>query len=71
MSVTSDRLRKARDYAHALWMRACKYLDERAEKHTQAWGESIEFKRRYTNPEDAKKHRKTDEKGSVQRESDV
>ena len=33
-------------------------LDERAEKQKQAWAASLEYKRRYTNPDEAKRNRK-------------
>ena len=39
------------------WMRFCDFLDERAERHVNAWSMALQYKRRYTNPEDAKAFR--------------
>ena len=33
------------------------FLDAQAEKEKQAWGASMEYKRRYTNPDEAKRAR--------------
>jgi len=41
----------------ALVARADRFIDERAEKAKGAWGASMEYKRRYTNPDDAKRAR--------------
>ena len=40
-----------------LWMRFCEYLDERADRHVVAWTMALQYKRRYTNPDDAKAFR--------------
>lgn len=32
-------------------------LDEHAERETGKWGANMEYKRRYTNPDEAKRHR--------------
>lgn len=37
--------------------RAIKHLDERAERDKAGWGAKMEYKRRYTNPDEAKRHR--------------
>jgi hypothetical protein len=36
---------------------ARKWLDENAERDKQGWGARMEYKRRYTNPDSAKKAR--------------
>lgn len=43
--------------AAALRARIDRLIDERAEKAKAAWGSSMEYKRRYTNPDDAKRAR--------------
>ena len=39
------------------WDRFFRYLTERNEQAVDAWGASLQYKRRYTNPEDAKRAR--------------
>ena len=41
-----------------LWQRFYKFLNKRAERETAAWGSSLQYKRRYTNPDDAKRFRR-------------
>ena len=37
-----------------LWQRFGDFLDRRAEDHVNAWAMAVQYKRRYTNPEEAK-----------------
>ncbi len=39
------------------WTRLYRYLTERNEQAVDAWGASLQYKRRYTNPDDAKRAR--------------
>ena len=41
----------------AVRTRVDRFIDQRAEKAKSAWGASMEYKRRYTNPDDAKRAR--------------
>ena len=43
--------------ARRVWMRFCDFLDDRADRHVNAWSMALQYKRRYTNPEDAKAFR--------------
>ena len=43
--------------AAALRTRVDRFIDQRAEKAKAAWGASMEYKRRYTNPDEAKRAR--------------
>jgi hypothetical protein len=52
-----DRLGRIRSRVAELLARLRVYLDARAEKEKAAWGSSMEYKRRYTNPDAAKKAR--------------
>lgn len=45
--------------AGRLWGRLYRYLNERNDRAVAAWGSSLQYKRRYTNPEDAKRARKS------------
>jgi hypothetical protein len=40
------------------WERVYRYLSERNEQAVDAWGASLQYKRRYTNPDDAKRARR-------------
>lgn len=40
-----------------LHARVIKHLDERAERDKAGWGSKMEYKRRYTNPDEAKRNR--------------
>ena len=40
------------------WLRFSRHLDERAKKDKEGWGSRMEYKRRYTNPDEAKRNRK-------------
>jgi hypothetical protein len=44
-------------YCAALVSHLRRHLDQHAEKQKTGWGSSLEYKRRYTNPDDAKRHR--------------
>ena len=44
-------------WIEGLAARAGKRLDEHAEKSTGEWGARMEYRHRYTNPDDAKRHR--------------
>ena len=44
--------------AARLWGRVYRYLTTRNERAVAAWGSSLQYKRRYTNPDDAKRFRK-------------
>ena len=41
-----------------LWARWYRFLTDRNEKAVAEWGASLQYKRRYTNPEDAKRFRR-------------
>jgi hypothetical protein len=43
--------------AAALRARVDRFFDERAERAKSAWGASMEYRRRYTNPDEAKRAR--------------
>ena len=40
------------------WERMFRFLTERNQQAVAAWGSSLQYKRRYTNPDDAKRARK-------------
>ena len=40
------------------WERAFRFITDRNEQAVAAWGSSLQYKRRYTNPDDAKAARK-------------
>lgn len=40
-----------------LHARVIEHLDDRAEKDRAGWGAKMEYRRRYTNPDEAKRHR--------------
>jgi hypothetical protein len=44
----------------SFWARFFNYLTERNERAVAAWGSSLQYKRRYTNPDDAKRFRRSD-----------
>jgi hypothetical protein len=44
--------------AAQLWGRLNKFLHARAERELAAWGSSLQYKRRYTNPDAAKAYRR-------------
>jgi hypothetical protein len=52
------RFAAIRSYSAQLWSRLRHLLDQRAEKDKQAWGSSMEYRRRYTNPDEAMRARK-------------
>jgi hypothetical protein len=43
--------------AARLWARVSDFLSDRNERAVAAWGASLQYKRRYTNPDDAKRAR--------------
>jgi hypothetical protein len=43
-----------------IWSRFFQSLTERNDRAVAAWGSSLQYKRRYTNPDDAKQARKPD-----------
>jgi len=45
--------------AARVWSRMFRFLTERNEQAVAAWGSSLQYKRRYTNPDDAKRARKS------------
>ena len=40
-----------------LSMRVVQRIDEHARRDREGWGANMEYRRRYTNPDDAKRHR--------------
>ena len=42
-----------------VWQRLNRFLHERAERQVDAWASSLQYKRRYTNPDVVKQHRQT------------
>jgi len=50
-------LARIRAWIGGFTSRVGKRLDDHADKRTGEWGASMEYKRRYTNPDDAKRHR--------------
>lgn len=44
--------------ATRLWGRLYTHLTERNDRAVAAWGSALQYKRRYTNPEDAKRARR-------------
>jgi hypothetical protein len=58
MAMTArDWIGRIKVWSTALVARADRFIDERAEKAKAAWGASMEYKRRYTNPDEAKRAR--------------
>jgi hypothetical protein len=43
--------------AMRLWQRFYRFLEDRAERHVAAWLASLQYKRRYTNPDLVKRYR--------------
>jgi hypothetical protein len=52
-----DRLDRIKSGMADLIARLRVFLDTQAEKEKQAWGASMEYRRRYTNPDEAKRAR--------------
>ena len=44
-------------YPARLWAGIFRFLNERAEQEVAAWGSALQYKRRYTNPDSAKRAR--------------
>lgn len=40
-----------------LWARVNRFLTEHNDRQVAAWGSALQYKRRYTNPDDAKQFR--------------
>ena len=40
------------------WAQFWDHLNERAQRETAAWGSTLQYKRRYTNPDEAKRFRR-------------
>ena len=57
MASARDGLARIKSSVTELLARLRVFLDKQAEKEKQAWGASMEYKRRYTNPDDAKRAR--------------
>jgi hypothetical protein len=51
-------LYRSNRYVAALLDRVREWLDAHAEKQKNGWAASMEYKRRYTNPDDAKRSRR-------------
>jgi hypothetical protein len=45
------------DFASRLWTRLNAFLNLHNDRAVAAWGSSLQYKRRYTNPDDAKRAR--------------
>ncbi len=54
---TRERWDRLVERANGWLARLRVFFDERAEKEKAAWGSSMEYKRRYTNPDEAKRAR--------------
>ena len=48
---------RLRERIAALTAHVTRRVDEHKKRDGEAWGASMEYKRRYTNPDDAKRHR--------------
>ena len=57
MSKTRAWLDRMRTLVSTLAETVRKRLDEHAERDKQGWGSNMEYRRRYTNPDDAKRAR--------------
>jgi hypothetical protein len=44
--------------ATRLWTRIYRFLNEQNDRQVAAWGSALQYKRRYTNPDDAKRARR-------------
>lgn len=42
-----------------LWTRLMQNLEMRNQQHVAAWGAELQYKRRYTNPDEAKAYRRS------------
>ena len=54
---TRERMARITSSVTDLLARVRVFLDDRARKEVQEWGARMEYKRRYTNPDDAKRAR--------------
>lgn len=52
-----EKFTRLRSCAADLHTRVRAYFDHKAEQEKAAWGSHMEYKRRYTNPDDAKRAR--------------
>jgi hypothetical protein len=57
MSDEKSNIRTMGDRAADLWGRVMSYLEVRAQSQVNAWGSTLQYKRRYTNPDSAKQFR--------------
>ena len=57
MGSAREGLARIRSSVTEVFERLRVFIDRQAEKEKQAWGASMEYKRRYTNPDDAKRAR--------------
>lgn len=57
MGSARDGLTRIKSSVTELLERLRGFFDKQAEKEKSAWGASMEYKRRYTNPDDAKRAR--------------
>ena len=58
MSKADDAALNLTSYPARLWARLRAYLYERNEREVAAWGSALQYKRRYTNPDAAKRYRR-------------
>jgi hypothetical protein len=57
LNVLPTWLTRVRACIARLSARVGKRLDENAEKHSGEWGARMEYRHRYTNPDEAKRYR--------------
>ena len=62
MIRSQQLLATLRSRCAALVLRVRERLDAHAERQKTAWGSSMEYKRRYTNPDEAKRQRTTEDR---------
>jgi hypothetical protein len=53
MSNEKSSIRRIGDRAVRLWSQFWTYVEARNQGHVNAWGSTLQYKRRYTNPEGA------------------
>ena len=59
MSKADDTALSLTSFPVRLWARLRAYLYECNERQVAAWSSALQYKRRYTNPDTAKRHRQT------------
>lgn len=67
MSKADDTALSLASFPVRLWARLREYLHERNERQVAAWGSALQYKRRYTNPDTAKRYRQNPDEGSGSR----